>query len=176
MYITDPLVASARAFAIAQHDAIQHRRRYTNEPYWHHLAEVAELVAAAGGTSAMIAAAWLHDVVEDTPVTHEQLAEHFPADVCELVAWLTDVSKLTDGNRATRKRIDREHTANAPAEAHTIKLADMISNSRSIIEHDPGFAQVYMAEKRLLMPVLADGNQDLYTQAQMIVYDYFNVV
>jgi len=52
------------------------------------------------------AAALLHDVVEDTEVTIEQVEETFGHKIAELVGWLTDVSKPSDGKRAVRKEID----------------------------------------------------------------------
>ena len=79
------------------------------------------------------------------------------------------MSKPEDGNRATRKAIDREHTAQAPAEAQTIKLADLISNSKSIMAHDPDFAVTYLAEKRLLLEVLTKGDPGLHAEASKFV-------
>jgi hypothetical protein len=93
----------------------------------------------------------------------------FGADIAALVGWLTDVSKPEDGNRAHRKAMDREHTAAAPAEAQTIKLADLISNSKSIMEHDPAFAKTYLEEKRLLLAVMTKGDRDLHTMATRYV-------
>jgi len=82
---------------------------------------------------------------------------------------LTDVSKPEDGNRAVRKARDREHTAAAPAEAQTIKLADLISNSRSIMAHDPAFAKTYLEEKRLLLAVMTKGDPGLHSEASRYV-------
>jgi hypothetical protein len=85
------------------------------------------------------------------------------------VRWLTDVSRPEDGNREIRKRIDREHTAQAPAIVKTIKLADLIDNSRSIIAHDPDFAHVYLREKRLLLDeALREGDATLWAMADEI--------
>jgi (p)ppGpp synthase/HD superfamily hydrolase len=117
----------------------------------------------------MVAAAWLHDVVEDTGVTIETIRAEFGTEVAELVGWLTDVSKPEDGNRATRKAVDRAHTAEAPAEAQTIKLADLISNSKSIMEHDPAFAKTYLEEKRLLLAVMTKGDPGLHAEASRYV-------
>jgi len=144
-------VAKARAFAIAAHSAAGQVRKYTGEPYHVHPAEVAQIVTARGGDQAQICAAWLHDVVEDTAVTIELIETEFGKDVAELVGWLTDVSKPEDGNRAERKAIDRKHTAQAPKRAKFVKLADLSSNTKSIVEHDAKFAKVYLAEKRLLL-------------------------
>ena len=93
----------------------------------------------------------------------------FGIDIATMVNWLTDVSRPEDGNRARRKAIDREHTARAPAEVQTIKLADLISNSRSIMQHDPEFARVYLEEKRLLLEVLTRGDAELHAEASKFV-------
>jgi hypothetical protein len=82
---------------------------------------------------------------------------------------MTDISQPQDGNRATRKAIDREHTARAPAEAQTIKLADLISNSKSIMKHDPAFAKTYLEEKRLLLEVMTKGDKGLHELASKYV-------
>ena len=93
----------------------------------------------------------------------------FGIDIATLVGWLTDVSKPEDGNRAHRKAMDRAHTAEAPAEAQTIKLADLISNSRSIMAHDPAFARTYLEEKRLLLAVMTRGDAGLHAEASRYV-------
>jgi (p)ppGpp synthase/HD superfamily hydrolase len=156
----------ARIFATAAHAAVGQLRKYTFEPYIVHPAEVAATVATVPGhTPEMIAAAWLHDTVEDTGVTLELIRSEFGDEVAELVGWLTDVSRPDHGNRAARKAVDRAHTAGAPAAAQTIKLADLIANTRSIVEHDPDFARVYLKEKQLLLEVLTKGDRTLYNRA-----------
>ena len=123
----------------------------------------------------MLAAAILHDTVEDTDVTIEDIYSMFGTEVGELVGWLTDVSKPTDGNRAARKQLDREHTLAAPFEAQIIKVADLISNSQSIAEHDKDFAKVYMAEKKLLLQGMRDDVKltKIWEIANNIVEDYY---
>jgi hypothetical protein len=79
------------------------------------------------------------------------------------------VSRPKDGNRAVRKAIDREHTARAPAGAQTVKLADLIANTRSIVKHDVAFARTYLAEKRLLLEVLTRGDAVLMAEARATV-------
>lgn len=166
------LTTRAKRFAFAAHNAIGHRRKYTDEPYTNHLERVAGLVASVVDDPAMIAAAYLHDTVEDTEVTIEDIEREFGADVATLVAGLTDVSRPGDGNRAYRKKLDREHIADGDERVHTIKLADLIDNAGSI----PGsasFASVYMNEKRQLLSVLQDGNATLLNMAQEIVDRWF---
>jgi hypothetical protein len=65
--------------------------------------------------------------------------------------------------------MDRAHTAEAPAEAQTIKLADLISNSKSIMEHDPAFAKTYLEEKRMMLAVMTKGDRGLHAQASKYV-------
>ena len=164
------IVRKAQVYAMAAHAAVGQRRKYTGEPYIVHPAEVASIVASVpGSTPDMVAAAWLHDVVEDTGCTFTDIHMAFGIDIATLVGWLTDVSRPEDGNRATRKAMDRAHTADAPAEAQTIKLADLISNSRSIMQHDPEFARVYLEEKRLLLEVLTRGDAGLHARAREFV-------
>jgi (p)ppGpp synthase/HD superfamily hydrolase len=160
------IVEKARVFATAAHAAVGQTRKYTGEPYVVHPIEVSELVASVGGTEAMVAAALLHDVLEDTEVTVDVLEEQFGSEVADLVLWLTDISKPEDGNRSTRKALDRQHSAAAPAAAQTIKVADLISNTRTIVEFDPGFARTYLEEKRLLLEVLTRANPTLLDQAK----------
>lgn len=159
----------AKVFATAAHGGIDHRRKYTGEPYINHPAAVVEIVRTVPHTPEMLAAAWLHDVVEDTPVTLDEVRAVFGDIVGELVYWLTDKAKPEDGNRATRKAIDRAHSAQAPAAAQTIKLADLIDNFASISEHDPDFAVVYRREKTLLLQVMTLGDPTLYRWAKELI-------
>lgn len=170
----ESLVDRARKCAVSAHSALDHRRKYTNEPYQEHLAAVARMVEETAGTPEMIAAAWLHDSVEDTATTLEDIEEAFGDDVATLVSELTDVSTLQDGNRAKRKALDRAHIAQASPEAKTIKLADLIDNARSIEEHDPRFAKTFMREKQLLLEVLKEGDPKLFAEAGEIVRQYFS--
>ena len=159
------IVEKARVFATAAHAAVSQLRKYTHEPYIVHPTEVVSIVRTVPHTPAMLAAAWLHDVVEDTGVPIETIRTEFGEEVAELVGWLTDVSRPEQGNRSVRKAIDRAHTAMAPAAAQTVKLADLISNSKSIMAHDPKFAVTYLAEKRQLLAVMTRGDATLMAEA-----------
>ena len=167
------MIEKAKRFARGAHESIDQRRKYTNEPYIVHPAAVAQMVARVTDDEAMICAAWLHDVVEDTPVTIEEIETEFGGDIAALVADLTDVSGPGDGNRKRRKHLDWLHTRGASPRAKTIKLADLIHNSGSIQRYDPGFARVYMAEKRRLLRVLGEGDPSLYATAADIVTSYY---
>jgi len=160
------MVERARVFATAAHAAVGQVRKYTFEPYIVHPAEVASIVRSVPHTDEMVAAAWLHDTVEDTGVTIEVIRAEFGTGVAELVGWLTDVSRPEHGNRAHRKALDRAHSAMAPAEAQTVKLADLIANTRSIMAHDEAFAKTYLEEKRLLLEVMTKGDATLMAIAR----------
>ena len=119
----------------------------------------------------MISAALLHDVVEDTEVTLEQLKELYDIEIVTLVDWLTDISKPEDGNRALRKSIDRAHTHQAPFKAQTIKVCDLIANTRDITAADKDFAKVYIAEKKLILEGM-NADFKLMKKAWKIIKDY----
>lgn len=155
----------ALIFSKRAHDAVGQKRKYNGEPYWKHPIAVAEIVKSVRHTPNMVAAAYLHDTVEDTDVTLEDINDEFGYEIAELVYWLTDVSRPEDGNRAARKAIDRSHIAKAPVEAKTIKVADIIDNSKDIGVHDPHFWISYRREMLLLLDVLRDGDDRLWRQA-----------
>jgi (p)ppGpp synthase/HD superfamily hydrolase len=165
-----PLVEKALLFATLKHKG--QTRKYTFEPYINHPIEVMQIVRSLEPEYiAMHCAALIHDVQEDCGVSNQEIYKEFGSWIASLVDDLSDVSKPEDGNRAKRKEIDRQHTAQASPEAKTIKLADLISNSKSICEHDKDFARVYIKEKELLLEVLTEGDATLYAQAQQIVKD-----
>ena len=159
------IIERAQLIATTAHAAINQRRKYTDDPYIVHPQAVAELVMDFGGRDKMIAAAWLHDVAEDTAITVDWLCQQMGDDVAKLVDEVTDKSTPADGNRRARKRIDLEALAKASPEAQTIKLADLIDNTRTIIAYDPGFARTHLREKQALLRVLTKGNYALYREA-----------
>lgn len=168
------LISRADAFAAAAHASIDQRRKYTGDPYIVHPRRVAQTVKDTGARDEVIAAALLHDVVEDTPVTLEEIRTEFGKDVAALVEMVTDVSRPEDGNRTLRKAMDRDHLALASAEGQTIKLADLIDNTASITRYDPGFAKVYMREKMELLGVLKEGDTTLRQHASALAEQWGN--
>lgn len=145
-----------KAMQFAREAHKDQRRKYTGNPYADHLAEVAGIVATVAYQymhleQEMIAAAWLHDCVEDQGVTMEHLNIEFGGIIATAVMQLSD---LETGNRAERKAASRARLADAWPFVQTIKCADLISNTSSIVQHDPKFAVTYLEEKRLLLDVL----------------------
>jgi hypothetical protein len=159
------LVNTVICFATEAHQRIDHRRKYSNQPYAVHLERVAKTVASVTDSEEMIAAAWLHDVVEDTPATLDDIERNFGSSIASLVRELTDVSKPSDGNRAVRKSIDREYLAQASDRAQTVKLADLIDNCTDITKHDAAFARVFLDEMGALLDVLTKGDEGLMRRA-----------
>lgn len=160
------------------------KRKYTGAPYFEHCREVAGILEEFGvRDEEMLCAAYLHDTVEDTDTTFEELEKFFGAQITQFVRELTDISKKEDGNREVRKEIDRQHTAKAQTKVKIIKLADLISNSRTITFHDPNFAKVYMAEKKRLLEILGTeevknhyAGKFLFEFAEQLVNDYFRQI
>ena len=128
-------VLSAAVFAADKH-AKQRRKGAAAEPYINHLLEVAQLVADAvrEPDTNLLIAALLHDTIEDVGVTGEELAQRFGNDVATLVLEVTDDKTLP---KEERKRLQIEHASKISARAQTIKLADKISNLRSILSSPP---------------------------------------
>lgn len=133
------------------------RRKYTGNPYVDHLAEVAGIAMTVGWKypeihpDAYMAVAWGHDLMDDQGVTLVTLILEFCVPVAQGILLLSDLEK---GNRATRKELSRQRLAAAPGWVQTIKCADLISNTSSIVQHDSEFAVVYLEEKRLLLDVM----------------------
>lgn len=163
------LVNRALAFAAEAHGSVGQTRKYTGEPYINHPVEVMEIVRGVEHTDEMLAAALLHDTIEDTPTTREDVEREFGPKVAALVMELTD--QCHEGNRATRKAAEAARLGTISPEAQTVKIADFISNSRSIVEHDPGFARVYLREKVRVLSVMTDGDPSLYAQALRQIED-----
>lgn len=153
---SDSLILRAARFATAAHEG--QLRKYVNEPYIYHPARVAARVSLLSwATPVMVAAAYLHDTIEDTGVTFEELSQAFGEDVALLVNELTD--QFPKGfignlglplNRAARKELEAQRLGNASFAAQAIKLADIADNLIGQDPHDK-FAPVFLAEKQRLL-------------------------
>ena len=112
----------------------QRRKGAAGEPYVNHLIEVADLVAAAGASEDVICAALLHDAIEDQDIAAATIADLFGADVAAMVCEVTDDKSLP---KAERKALQIAHAPHLSPGAKLIKLADKISNVRSIASSPP---------------------------------------
>ena len=133
-------------------------RKYTGEPYIEHCKAVADQVALWGGNDQMIAAAYLHDVIEDTECSCHEIYQNFGPVVEGYVIELTDQftkQGYPQMNRAQRKRAECDrYRKQVSEEAAIIKWADVCDNTASIVRHDPKFAIVYLKEKAALLDAL----------------------
>jgi (p)ppGpp synthase/HD superfamily hydrolase len=165
---------AAELFACQAHRG--QTRKYTGEPYIRHPRAVFDILLWTTTDPEILAAGLLHDVVEDTSFEIEDIEHEFSPRVAQMVWDLTDRS-IYEGeglNRAARKKLDREHIKGGLPESKTIKLADLLDNTRTIVLHDPEFAKVYMHEKVcLLSEALFDGHKGLYILACQVVARYY---
>jgi (p)ppGpp synthase/HD superfamily hydrolase len=129
------LVSEAADFAARRHNGMARKGR-GNEPYINHLAEVANLLSTAtDGTDAeLVAAGWLHDTIEDTETTREELAQKFSKRVAALVVEVTDDMTLPKDQRRQQQIIDAPKKSSG---AKLIKISDKISNIRARILPQP---------------------------------------
>lgn len=133
------------ADAAAQWHIDQRRKGAGKEPYINHLIDVANLVAVAtqGDDPNLVIAAFLHDTIEDQKITRELIAEQFGEDVASLVAEVTDDKSLPKGDR---KRLQVENAPNKSPRAKLLKLADKVSNLKSVAVSPPSH---WSAQRRL---------------------------
>lgn len=142
----------------------QQVRKYTGEPYIRHPERVADLVRARPHTEAMLAAAWLHDVVEDCGIPLDTIQREFGLEVALIVRALTDV-EIIGSNRAYRKAVTRDRLSDAGWAAQTIKCADVIDNVRGLATLDPAFAKVAVVEMRGNLMVMCHADDQLLMDA-----------
>ena len=127
------LITRAAHYAATAHR--RHRRKdFEATPYINHLTEVAHLLASAGCPAMVISAGYLHDTIEDVDVTYEMLIVEFSVEIADLVQSVTDDRHLP---KHVRKEQQVEHAAHASPGTAAIKLADKISNLRSLTASPP---------------------------------------
>lgn len=145
---------TAVTFATNKHEG--QVRKYTGEPYINHCLEVADILRTFNARREIVLmAAVLHDTVEDTETTFQEIRQNFGDEVTNLVFFLTNVVEQPQGNRDTRFMLNVNHICGTnDIRSLLIKCADLISNTRTIVERDPGFAKLYLQEKRVLLAAM----------------------
>jgi guanosine-3',5'-bis(diphosphate) 3'-pyrophosphohydrolase len=134
------LVSEAAELAARRHSGARRKGR-GDEPYINHLAEVANLlsVVTAGEDAELVAAGWLHDTIEDTETTHDELAQRFGLRVADLVEEVTDDMTLP---KSERRRLQVIDAPTKSADAKLIKIADKVSNISARIFTTPSSDQL----------------------------------
>ena len=158
------------------------KRKYADERYIVHPVRVMKICKELNYSVPVLAAALLHDVLEDTDTTPQEIKDFLLTVMDErnakhtlaLVIELTDVytrSNYPRLNRRKRKAREAIRLENTSAEAQTIKYADIIDNAKEIVEYDPDFAPVFLKECKVLVNKMTKGNQQLREQAIKILED-----
>lgn len=156
-------------------------RKYTGEPYWQHLLNVADTVSTANNSVWTICVALCHDLIEDTDCSMDMLKAKLKElgfsrlgirFICSGVYRLTDYftkERFPELNRSERKVLEARRLSGIEYFYQTIKYADLIDNTSSIVSHDPKFAEVYLAEKRFILSGMRAGNKELLEQCEKLV-------
>ena len=177
-FCVETILKKIAAFADAAHG--DQRRKYADERYVEHPIRVMKTCQHHGYPLPVLAAAILHDVLEDTDVTREQTKEFLLTVMNEtdvgltlsLVTELTDVytkDKYPRLNRQQRKAKEADRLEKVSADAQTIKYGDIIDNARGIVEHGADFAPVFLKEGAGLLKKMKKGNNDLYQKAMEVI-------
>lgn len=129
------LLIRAAAFAAHKHRD-QRRKDAAASPYINHPLALADVLANEGGIEDVdvLCAALLHDTIEDTETTAEELQREFGSKITGIVLEVTDDKSLP---KAERKRLQIEHARHASHEARLVKLADKVCNLRDILASPP---------------------------------------
>lgn len=151
------LILKAAALAVRAHEG--QKRKYNGRPYVTHPARVAGRVGLLPDvTEEMVAAAYLHDVLEDTLITRYEIELETNVRVGYYVDWMTNKSKGLNLPRAERKAMDRKRLADAPSEIKLIKLLDRIDNLSEMAEAKDDFKKLYAEESILLAETIGAGS------------------
>jgi (p)ppGpp synthase/HD superfamily hydrolase len=154
------LVQKAKTFSAEKHS--HQLRKHDSAPYTAHLEAVVAILKRHGITDdVVLAAAYLHDTVEKTDTSVREIIDIFGTDVAKLVYWLTDDDR---GNKKEKKLLSAWRLSRAPWEAKLIKLAELVDNTRHIVEHDTDAAPQYILEKKQTMWMMADEEGDRITR------------
>lgn len=162
------------AFVIEQHGA--QKRKYNHEPYWFHLYRVARMAGESIYCGFEIGLC--HDLIEDTDLTLPALTKKlqeigYHKNAVDLI--VTAVFHLTDEythekynstNRKDRKVLEAQRLWAIPPNAQTVKYCDLIDNLSSIVQYDPAFAKVYLAEKAYILQGMDKGDTKLFELAK----------
>ena len=160
---TSQIIAAAARFAALAHSG--QTRKFSGAPYIVHPAAVARLVSDAGLDEEVVAAAWLHDTVEDTSVTLQQLRARFGERIASLVEQVTTPPGCSEDQEFRR-------LAAACAEAQSIKCADISHNLSDIAQRDSESARSYLAEKFRQVQVMTRAHPGLRQLALYWVHSH----
>ena len=166
------LIKAARMYANGSHHRINMHRNPATQSSEAHLKSVAQIVSSVSHDEETVAAAWLHDLVEDTGATFGDVERMFGVRVAKLVAEITGGSYLVRGNRAARFAHEKKHFANVSPAAKTIKLADLIDTGRDLHKNEPAAFKRFAVDATELADVLEGGDRTLLARLKRDLEKY----
>ncbi len=173
--IMENILQQIKDFADRAHG--EQMRRYTPERYIVHPVRVMEMCKEYTNDVTILASALLHDVLEDTPTTKEEIKDFLinimdnnqAERTVKLVEELTDVyvkSKYPQWNRRKRKAMEADRMEKTSADSQTVKYADIIDNCVEIVNYQTDdFAEKFLLECKSLLKRINKGDNKLYQRA-----------
>lgn len=157
------MINKAKIASKEAHESIKQRRKYVDKPYYTHPHAVAELVSQVTDDEHVIAAAYLHDVIEDVAphnpnYNEDWIEKEFGPKVLNLVIELTNKytkENYSNLNRTSRKYLEAMRIANISEDAKTIKKADLYHNSTEL-DHTLKFSKVWLDEKKEIEKLIGE--------------------
>lgn len=149
-------------------------RKYTGDPYYTHPYSVAEIVSKYCREFGAIEVALLHDVLEDTIYDEAHMyggllsCDYSPVEATLIINHVNDLTdeytkqNYPELNREQRKNLESERLGFCDYLTQSVKYADLIDNTSSIVDKDRGFAKIYLKEKRQMLERMVSGNIILY--------------
>ena len=159
------LILKAKEYATEKHAGV--KRKFDGKDYITHPEAVAELVEKFGGNDEMIAAAWLHDVVEDTKTPLSEIEENFGSVVAKLVGELTNPPKFDKGQDKSEYMAKKLPVMSS--DGLTIKLCDRLNNVSDFSTASPEFVKKYAPATKYILDALEDSERPLNSQQERII-------
>lgn len=161
------------------------KRKYTNEPYTNHVFSVAEIADKHITDKSLMAVeiALCHDLFEDTKVTaldFNSALRYFgyePIDRAHIMSCVNDLTDhytkelYPDLNRKERKILEAKRLSTIQPISQSVKYADLIDNTSSIVQYDPEFAKTYLKEKQNILDLMRGGDINLFAQACHVLFE-----
>lgn len=161
------------------------KRKYTNEPYVNHVVSVAEIADTHITDKSLLAVeiGLCHDLFEDTDVTDFEFMKSLRecgygalerSHIMKCVDNLTDAytkELYPDLNRKERKAMEAKRLATINPISQSVKYADLIDNTSSIVRYDPEFAKTYLEEKRQILDQMRGGDINLLIECCNVLHE-----
>lgn len=159
------LIEKAKEYATEKHKGVT--RKFSEEPYINHPSSVADIVKEHGGTPEMIAAAWLHDVVEDTDTPLSEIKDLFGSKIASLVDELTNPPSVEQSGKKTEYMARK--MAVMSSDGLTIKLSDRLNNVSDFPTANPKFVRKYAPKTKFIVDSLEESGRPLNREQKILI-------